>query len=315
MATNIPPHNLGEVIDACLAYMDNGAITTEELIEIVPGPDFPTGGDHPRPRRRALGLRDRARLDHRPLAPRGRGRPRRPPLDRPDRDPVPAGQERAGREDRRGRQGEAGRGRQRHPRRIEPRGRAHRHRPEARRDASRSCSTSCGGTRPAQGSFPANMLAIRGGRPELLNLRDIIAAFVNFREEVITRRSKFELAKARDRAHILLGLVIAVTNLDEVVRIIRGSPRPPTARDALDGARMADRRDRALHPPGRGGRGRDQRRHLSPVRDAGPRDPRPAPPPPDRARPRRDRRRAGRRWPARSPSCSRSSPTAPSSTR
>ena len=86
---------------------------------------------------------------------------------------------------------------------------------------------------PAQGSFPANMLAIRGGRPELLNLRDIIEAFVKFREEVITRRSKFELAKARDRAHILLGLVIAVTNLDEVVRIIRGSSSPAEARNAL----------------------------------------------------------------------------------
>ena len=86
---------------------------------------------------------------------------------------------------------------------------------------------------PAQAIFPANMLAIRGGRPELLNLRDIIEAFVKFREEVITRRSKFELAKARDRAHILLGLVIAVTNLDEVVRIIRGSSSPADARAAL----------------------------------------------------------------------------------
>jgi DNA gyrase subunit A len=86
---------------------------------------------------------------------------------------------------------------------------------------------------PAQSSFPANILAIRGGRPELLNLRDIIEAFVRFREEVITRRSKFELAKARDRAHILLGLVIAVTNLDEVVRIIRGSSSPTAAREAL----------------------------------------------------------------------------------
>jgi DNA gyrase subunit A len=86
---------------------------------------------------------------------------------------------------------------------------------------------------PAQSSFPANILAIRGGRPELLNLRDIIEAFVKFREEVITRRSKFELAKARDRAHILLGLVIAVTNLDEVVKIIRGSPSPAVARDRL----------------------------------------------------------------------------------
>jgi DNA gyrase subunit A len=77
------------------------------------------------------------------------------------------------------------------------------------------------------------MLAIRGGRPELLNLRDIIGAFITFREEVITRRSKFELAKARDRAHILLGLVIAVTNLDEVVRIIRGSSSPAEARAKL----------------------------------------------------------------------------------
>ncbi|KAK0339013.1 hypothetical protein LTR94_036257, partial [Friedmanniomyces endolithicus] len=77
------------------------------------------------------------------------------------------------------------------------------------------------------------MLAIRGGRPELLNLAQIIDAFVGFREEVITRRSKYELAKARERAHLLLGLVIAVTNLDEVVRIIRGSESPAAARAAL----------------------------------------------------------------------------------
>jgi DNA gyrase subunit A len=118
---------------------------------------------------------------------------------------------------------------------------------------------------PAQSSFPANMLAIRGGRPELLNLRDIIEAFVKFREEVITRRSKFELAKARERAHILLGLAIAVTNLDEVVKIIRSSPEPGgRPRPAAD-ARMADRRDRALYPPGRGDRYRGHRRQLSPV--------------------------------------------------
>src|SRR3954463_5755110 len=86
---------------------------------------------------------------------------------------------------------------------------------------------------PAQTSFPANMLAIRGGRPETLSLRDIIEAFIKFREEVITRRSKFELAKARERAHILLGLVVATTNLDEMVKIIRGSSSPPVARAAL----------------------------------------------------------------------------------
>ena len=86
---------------------------------------------------------------------------------------------------------------------------------------------------PAQSSFPANMLAIRSGRPETLNLRDIIESFVRFREEVITRRSKFELFKARERAHILLGLVVAVTNLDEVVKLIRGSASPAEARDKL----------------------------------------------------------------------------------
>ena len=86
---------------------------------------------------------------------------------------------------------------------------------------------------PAQSSFPANMLAIRGGRPELLNLRDIIESFVRFHEQVITRRTKYELAKARERAHILLGLVIAVSNLDEVVRMIRASSSPAAAREAL----------------------------------------------------------------------------------
>jgi DNA gyrase subunit A len=86
---------------------------------------------------------------------------------------------------------------------------------------------------PAQQSFAINMLAIRGGRPELLGLKDIIAAFVDFREVVITRRSKHDLAKARDRAHLLIGLVIAVANLDEVVRIIRGSASPAEAREAL----------------------------------------------------------------------------------
>jgi DNA gyrase subunit A len=86
---------------------------------------------------------------------------------------------------------------------------------------------------PAQTSFPANMLAIRGGRPETLTLRDIIESFVRFREEVITRRSKFELFKARERAHLLLGLVVAVTNLDEVVKLIRSSASPTVAREKL----------------------------------------------------------------------------------
>ncbi len=90
---------------------------------------------------------------------------------------------------------------------------------------------------PAQSSFPANMLAIRGGRPETLTLRDIIQAFIQFREQVITRRTKFELNKARDRAHILLGLVVAVSNLDEVVAMIRGSSEPGRSARQAAGAR------------------------------------------------------------------------------
>src|SRR4029079_10143944 len=84
-----------------------------------------------------------------------------------------------------------------------------------------------------QSSFPANMLAIRSGRPETLTLRDFIESFVRFREEVITRRSKFDPLKARERAHLLLGLVVAVTNLDEVVKLIRSSASPAVARERL----------------------------------------------------------------------------------
>ena len=98
------------------------------------------------------------------------------------------------------------------------------------------------------------MLAIRGGRPETLTLRDFIEAFIRFREEVITRRSKFELLKARERAHILLGLVVAVTNLDEVVKLIRGSASPAEARETLLEREWPGDRDRALYPAGRGGR-------------------------------------------------------------
>lgn len=233
MATNIPPHNLGEVIDACLAYLDNGAITTEELMQIVPGPDFPTG---------AIVL---GRAGARSAYETGRGS-----IIVRSRHEI----ETRGRDGRRSivlteipyQQGknalvekiaEAAK-----DKRIEGIGDI---RDESNRqgvriviDLKREATPEVVLNQlwrhtPAQGSFPANMLAIRGGRPETLNLRDIIQAFVQFRETVITRRSKFELAKARDRAHILLGLVIAVTNLDEVVRIIRASASPAEARAAL----------------------------------------------------------------------------------
>ncbi|MFD1787221.1 DNA gyrase subunit A [Sphingomonas floccifaciens] len=231
MATNIPPHNLGEVIDACLAYIANGAITPEELMEIVPGPDFPTGAV-------ILG-----RAGCRSAYTGGRGsiivRSRYEFEQRGERrsivlTEIPFQQ---GKNALVEKIAEAAK-----DKRVEG---VSDIRDESNRDGVRIVIdlkrdatpevvlNQLWRHTPAQGSFPANMLAIRGGRPELLNLRDIIEAFVKFREEVITRRAKFELNKARDRAHILLGLVIAVTNLDEVVRIIRGSSSPAEARASL----------------------------------------------------------------------------------
>ena len=232
MATNIPPHNLGEVVDACLAYLDNGAITTEELMEIVPGPDFPTG---------AIIL---GRAGARSAYETGRGsvivRSRHKiETGRGDRTSIvlteiPFQQ---GKNALVEKIAEAAK-----DKRIEGvsdiRDESNREGVRIVIDLKRDATPEVVLNQlwrhtPAQGSFPANMLAIRGGRPELLNLRDIISAFVQFREQVITRRSKFELNKARERAHILLGLVIAVTNLDEVVRIIRDSSSPAEARAKL----------------------------------------------------------------------------------
>jgi len=232
MATNIPPHNLGEVIDACLAYIDNGAITIDELMEIVPAPDFPTGAlilgrsgarSAYQTGRGSIIVRSRHKIEE------GRGDRRSIVLTE-----IPYQQ---GKNALVEKIAEAAK-----DKRIEG---VSDIRDESNRlgvriviDLKRDATPEVVLNQlwrhtPAQGSFPANMLAIRGGRPETLNLRDIIEAFVKFREEVITRRAKFELLKARERAHILLGLVIAVTNLDEVVRIIRGAASPAEARAAL----------------------------------------------------------------------------------
>lgn len=231
MATNIPPHNLGEVIDACLAYIANGAITTEELMEIVPGPDFPTG---------ALIL---GRSGCRNAYQTGRGsiivRSRHAFEQRGERrsivlTEIPYQQGKNALVEKIAEAAKEKRVDGVSDIRDESSREGVRIVIDLKRDATPEVVLNqIWRNTPAQSSFPANMLAIRGGRPELLNLRDIIEAFVRFREDVITRRSKFELAKARERAHILLGLVIAVTNLDEVVRIIRGSSSPAAAREAL----------------------------------------------------------------------------------
>ncbi|UVO49148.1 DNA gyrase subunit A [Sphingomonas sp. SUN019] len=237
MATNVPPHNLGEIINACLAFMDRmesgePQLTTEELLEIVPGPDFPTGAiilGRAGARSAYETGRGSILLRSRHIIEEGRGDRRSIVLTE-----IPYQQ---GKNALVERIAEAAK-----DKRIEGvsdiRDESNREGVRIVIDLKRDATPEVVLNQlwrhtPAQGSFAANMLAIRGGRPELLNLRDIIAAFVGFREEVITRRSKFELAKARDRAHILLGLVIAVTNLDEVVKIIRGSSSPAEARAKL----------------------------------------------------------------------------------
>jgi DNA gyrase subunit A len=232
MATNIPPHNLGEVINATLATIDNPEISLEDLMAIIPGPDFPTGammlGQGGARNAYATG-RGSIMMRSTYIIEEGRGDRQSIVLTS-----IPFQVGKSGLVEK---IAEAAR-----DKRIEGvadiRDESNREGVrvviELKRDATAEVVLNqLWRHTPAQSSFPANMLAIRGGRPEMMGLKTILEAFIAFREEVITRRCKFELAKARDRAHILLGLVVAVSNLDEVVRIIRGSPSPAAARDAL----------------------------------------------------------------------------------
>ncbi|MXO48508.1 DNA gyrase subunit A [Erythrobacter vulgaris] len=232
MATNIPPHNLGEVIDGCFAYMDNPAITNEELFEIIPGPDFPTAP-------LILG-----KSGARAAYTTGRGsilqRARHEIEDkRGDRKSIvltsiPFQVGKSGLVEKIAEAAKDKRIEGISDIRDESSRRGMRVVVDLKRDASPDVVLNqIWRYTPAQASFPANMLAISGGRPEVLTLREFIQAFITFREEVITRRTKYELNKARDRAHILLGLVVAVSNLDEVVAMIRSAPTPAEARSRL----------------------------------------------------------------------------------
>lgn len=232
MATNIPPHNLGEVIDGCLAMIEDPGITTEQLIDYIPGPDFPTSP-------LILG-QSGARLAY----TTGRGsvlmRSRHAiEVGRGDRESIvltsiPYQVGKAGLVEKIADAAKEKRIEGISDVRDESNREGVRVVIELKRDATTDVVLNqLWRHTPAQSSFPANMLAIRGGRPETLMLRDIIQAFIQFREQVITRRTKFELNKARDRAHILLGLVVAVSNMDEVVAIIRSSPNPAMARQKL----------------------------------------------------------------------------------
>ncbi len=234
MATNIPPHNLGEVIDACTAYIDDPAISIDDLIAIVPGPDFPTGAqilgqagaraayhtgrgsiimrakwhtEEMRREREAIVFTEIPyQVNKAHLVEKIGELVREKKLegiaelrDESDRDGI----------------------------RVVV---------EIKRDAVVDVVLNQLYRYTAlQTSFGANIVALNGGRPEVMNLKDLIRAFVDFREEVVSRRTKFLLGKARERAHVLCGLAIAVANIDEVIRLIRAAPDPNSAREELMG--------------------------------------------------------------------------------
>ncbi|MCA2010241.1 DNA gyrase subunit A [Cereibacter sphaeroides] len=232
MATNIPPHNLGEVIDATKALIANPDLSSEELMQYVPAPDFPTGGQ----------IMGRAGARKAYLEGRGsvliRSKTRVEEI-RKDRyaivvDEIPYQVNKAQMVEK---IAEAVR-----DKRIEGISSVADESDrigvrvviELKRDATPEVVLNqLFRFTPMQTSFGCNMLALNGGRPEQLTLRDFLHHFLTFREEVVTRRTAFELNKARERSHILCGLAVAVSNVDEVVATIRSSADPADARDKL----------------------------------------------------------------------------------
>src|ERR1700675_490945 len=232
MATNIPPHNLGEVIDACVALIDNPGLSIDELINIIPGPDFPTGGII----LARQGIRSAYHLGRGSIVMRGKVR-----IDtiRKDREAIIITEipYQVNKATMVARIGELMREKQIEgiaELRDESDREGIRVVVELKRDAMADVVLNqLYRFTPLQTNFPANMLALDSGRPQVMNLKDLLTLFIAFREQVITRRTKFLLNKARDRAHILVGLALAVANIDEIIRVIRTSPDPTTARDIL----------------------------------------------------------------------------------
>jgi len=232
MATNIPPHNLGEVIDASVALIDDPALSIDDLIAIVPGPDFPTGGII----LGRQGIRAAYHLGRGSIVMRGK-------VDfetlRGEREAIVVSEipyqvnkahlvERIGELVR--------------DKKIEGiaalRDESDRHGYrvviELRRDAVPDIVLNQLYRFTAlQSSFGANMVALEGGRPLVMNVKDLLTSFIAFREEVVYRRTKHLLGKARDRAHVLVGLAIAVANIDAVIKLIRGAKDANQAREEL----------------------------------------------------------------------------------
>ena len=232
MATNVPPHNLGEVIDVCVALVDNPDLGFEEMLALMPGPDFPTGamilGQ--------AGIRQAYATGRGSIVIRSRTHVEEVRKDRPAIiiTEVPFQVNKARMQER---MGELVR-----EKRVEGIAEI---RDESDRDGTRVVIelkrdadpdivlNQLFRHTPLQISFGVNLVALRAGRPEQLNVRDVFEAFLEFREEVILRRTAFDLNKARERAHILVGLAVAVANIDDVIALIRGAPDPATAKAEL----------------------------------------------------------------------------------
>jgi DNA gyrase subunit A len=232
MATNIPPHNLGEVVDGCLSFIDNPQISNEELNEIIPGPDFPTGAQI----LGKMGIKSAYHTGNGSVKIRAKTSVEEKGKDRESIvvHEVPYQVNKGKLLER---LGEVAR-----EKIVEDISEI---RDESDRDGVRIVLDLKKGAvadvvlnqlfkfTALQTSFGCNMVALDHGKPRIFVLRDFIKAFVKFREEVITRRTIFELGKARDRAHVLAGLAVAVANIDEIIALIRGAANPAEAREAL----------------------------------------------------------------------------------
>ncbi|RXH12765.1 DNA gyrase subunit A [Bradyrhizobium guangzhouense] len=232
MATNIPPHNLGEVIDACLALVDNPSLTIDELNNIIPGPDFPTGGII----LGRQGIRSAYHLGRGSIVMRGKVEFE---TIRKEREAIviteiPYQVNKATMVERIAELYKEKKIEGISDLRDESDRDGYRVVVELKRDAVPDVVLNqLYKFTPLQTSFGVNAVALDSGRPQTMNLKDMLTIFVGFREQVITRRTKYKLRKARERAHEQVGLAIAVANIDEIIKVIRTSPTPAAARDTL----------------------------------------------------------------------------------
>ena len=232
MATNIPPHNLGEIIDGCLAIIEDPSISSDDLLEIIPGPDFPTGAQIIG----KSGIRSAFETGRGSIVMRGKTSIENIRKDREaiiiSEVPYQVNKARMieqiadavknkhieGISDLRDESDRVGV-------RVVI---------ELKRDATAEVVLNqIYKHSPLQTYFGVNMLALNGGRPEQLSTRQVLDLFLTFREEVITRRTLFELEKARDRANTLVGLALAVANIDEVIKLIKSSKDSEEAKKLL----------------------------------------------------------------------------------